>query len=124
MSRRLSRGRSTPAIRAMFSPLLALALTLLVARVRADHQDPPATTDHAAPVAHLLHRRPDLHAITPASSLALLARVLARLLGARLLGSLVPVHHTASGEVVRRQLHLHPVTGKDPDVVHPHLPRD
>src|SRR5918999_84664 len=39
-------------------------------------------------------------------------------------GSLKPIHHTASREVVRRELDLHPVPGEDPDVMHPHLPRD
>src|SRR6266516_2088308 len=38
--------------------------------------------------------------------------------------SSVSVHHTTSGQVVRRQLYPYPVAGKDPDVVHPHLPRD
>ena len=40
------------------------------------------------------------------------------------LALLEPEHHTASREVVRRELHLHPVPREDPDVVHPHLPRD
>src|ERR671922_243062 len=71
MSTRLSRGRSTPAMRAMCSfPSLGLALYLLVPRVRADHAYP------------------------------------------------------APRQVVRRELDQHAVPGKDPDVVHPHLPRD
>ncbi len=38
--------------------------------------------------------------------------------------SSIPVCNSAAGEVVRRQLHLHFVAGKNPDVVLPHLPRD
>src|SRR5215217_2809289 len=38
-----------------------LALPLLVPRVGADDPDLPAPTDDLALVAHLLHRRPDLH---------------------------------------------------------------
>src|SRR5205809_4799320 len=37
---------------------------------------------------------------------------------------LVPVGDPAPAEVVRSQFHLHAVAGEDPDVVHPHLPRD
>jgi hypothetical protein len=37
---------------------------------------------------------------------------------------LVPVRDPAPRQVVRRQLHQNPIPGKDPDVVHPHLPRD
>src|SRR5436190_16324398 len=36
----------------------------------------------------------------------------------------VPVHHTTPRQVVWRQLYAHPVPWEDPDVVHPHLPRD
>src|SRR5690242_7483269 len=60
MSTRLSRGRSTPAIRATSRSPLALAL--LVPRVvRADHEHATAAPDDLAPVAHLLHRRSYLH---------------------------------------------------------------
>src|SRR6266508_2693457 len=38
--------------------------------------------------------------------------------------SAIPIRDPAAREVVRRQLHLHLVAGKDPDVVLPHLPRD
>src|SRR6266540_1127040 len=38
--------------------------------------------------------------------------------------SAVAVRNAAAREVVRRQLDLHLVAGKDPDVVLPHLPRD
>src|SRR5437667_7410550 len=60
MSSRLSRGRSTPAIRAM-SRLLLLPLPLLVPRVGTDHADGAASTDHPAAVADPLHRWSDLH---------------------------------------------------------------
>src|SRR5438552_2564455 len=58
MSTRLSRGRSTPEIRATVPPL---ALPLLVTRVRADDQNLPAPADDPATVAHLLHRWTNLH---------------------------------------------------------------
>src|SRR5207248_3814590 len=38
--------------------------------------------------------------------------------------SAVPVDDPAPREVVRRELHEHPVPGQDPDVVHPHLAGD
>ena len=37
---------------------------------------------------------------------------------------LVSIRDAASGQVVRRELDLDPVSGEDPDVVHPHLPGD
>src|SRR5215471_18466419 len=37
---------------------------------------------------------------------------------------LVSVHNPAAAEVVRAQLHDHPVAGQDPDVMHPHLAAD
>src|SRR5918995_5558436 len=65
LSSRLSRGRSTPAIRAIPSSLLALPL--LMPWVGADdHHDAPAP-DHPTPIAHLLHGRPDLHLRTSSS---------------------------------------------------------
>ena len=36
----------------------------------------------------------------------------------------IPVDDPASRQVVGRQLHQDAIPGKDPDVVHPHLPRD
>jgi hypothetical protein len=69
-------------------PVALLALPLLVPRVRADHEDVAAPADDATLVAHLLHRRSDLH-----RSLLL-----------------VPVHHTTPREVVRRELHQDPVS--------------
>src|SRR5437667_420891 len=55
-STRLSRGRSTPAIRA-----ISLPLTLLVPWVRADHHDPATTPDHLALLTHLADDRTHLH---------------------------------------------------------------
>src|SRR5437899_667341 len=55
-STRFSRGRSTPAIRAM-----PLPLPLLVARVRADDHHDAAATDHLALLAHLADARTYLH---------------------------------------------------------------
>src|SRR5581483_3326939 len=62
MSTRLSRGRSTPEIRATVAPS---ALPLLVPWVRADDPHLPVPADDLALVAHLLHRRPNLHAPDP-----------------------------------------------------------
>ena len=46
----------------LFMPLdLLSALTLLMARVDADHHDAAVTTDHAAVLADPLHTRADLH---------------------------------------------------------------
>src|ERR687893_30350 len=41
------------------------ALTLLVAGVAADHQDPPVTADHLALVTDLLDARLNLHVVSP-----------------------------------------------------------
>src|ERR671919_2987902 len=60
-SRRFSRGRLTPAIRAKFS---LLALSLLVARVRADDQHLALPLDHAAAVTHRFDGRSDFHGRT------------------------------------------------------------
>src|SRR5687767_10520054 len=56
ISERLFSGMLMPAMRAM-----ALALPLLVAGVRADHQDRAVATDDLALLAHRLDRRSDLH---------------------------------------------------------------
>src|SRR5215207_11530462 len=63
MSTRLSRGRSTPPIRATLTP--PLSLPLLVPGVRADHADHAPPADDLATVADLLHRRMDLHRTSP-----------------------------------------------------------
>src|SRR3954463_235295 len=57
ISTRFSRGRLTPAIRAM----LGLPLPLLVAGVAADHHHGARTPDRPALLAHRLVARPGLH---------------------------------------------------------------
>src|SRR5215210_9262452 len=57
ISTRLLSGMLTPAIRAIF----LLALALLVTRVLADHEDPAASADDLALLAHRLDRGPYLH---------------------------------------------------------------
>src|SRR5512133_1343590 len=64
ISTRFSRGRSTPAMRAILlsEPARALALALLVAGVgRADDPHGALALDDLALLAHLLDRRADLH---------------------------------------------------------------
>src|SRR3954447_19061684 len=56
-STRLLRGMLIPAMRAMS----LLALTLLVPRVLADHEDRPMAADDLALLAHRLDRRSYLH---------------------------------------------------------------
>src|SRR5581483_8733615 len=99
ISPRLSLGRSTPAMRAMWT---LLSLTLLVARVAAD--DP-----HAARAAH------DLAVLAPYLDRWTHFHHVLRLLEA--------IGDPAPGQVVGRQLDLHLVAGEDPDEVHPHLAR-
>src|SRR6185312_7517349 len=91
------------------------ALTLLVARIGADHHDPPMPTDHPALVADRLDARVHLHGLL--ILFCLLVGWLSGLL-------LVSVHNAAPGQVVGRQLHHHPVLGQDADVVLPHLAAD
>src|SRR5215217_8740221 len=57
ISTRLLSGMLTPAMRAIF----LLALTLLVSRVLADHEDPAVAADDLALLAHRLDRRSYLH---------------------------------------------------------------
>src|SRR5688500_17010296 len=96
---------SMPAIRAIRIPVLLsldLALALLVARVLADHHDAAVPADDLALLTHLLDAGSNLHDCF----------------------SLEAVGDATSGEVVRGELHLHLVAGKDSDVVHPHLAGD
>src|SRR5215468_3369153 len=61
-SPRLSRGRSTPAMRAIAAPFSgSLALPLLVARVLADDAHAPRAPHHLAVLAPHLDRRSDFH---------------------------------------------------------------
>src|SRR5271154_4498925 len=93
---------STPEIRAMCLPLLALPL--LVTRVVADHPDHAAAPDDLALFADRLHARPNLH-LNPRPYL------------------LVPIGDPTPVEVVRSDLDLHLVPRQNSDAVHPHLPR-
>src|SRR5829696_8805697 len=97
-----SRGRSTPAMRAIF-----LALPLLVTGVRADHTHHPAPAYHLAPLADGLHARPYLQ------SCSFLFITLPE-----------PVSYTSPVEVIGAELHLDFVSRQDPDVIHPHLARN
>src|SRR4029077_10292729 len=87
-----------------------LTLPLLVARVLADHPDRAMPADDLALVAHLLDRRPNLHNSLSPSLLGGILRLL------------VAVRDAPTAEVVRSELDLHPITRRDADVVHPHLP--
>src|SRR5438046_6894888 len=101
ISSRLSRGRSTPAIRAKFAlpsyPCRCLCRGL-------------------EQITRMVPRR----RITRQRSQILFTDGLTFMMCL----SSVPINHTTSGQVVRRQLYANPVPGKDPDVVHPHLPGD
>src|SRR5918995_1750344 len=101
MSTRLSRGRSTPEIRA--------TLTLLY------------------PCRCLCRGFEQITRITPRRRMTLQRSQIFFTDGWTFIEprpSLVPVHDPAARQVVRRQLHQDPVPRQDPDVVHPHLPRD
>src|SRR6266542_1677779 len=93
------------------APLRGLPLPLLVTRVLADDPRHALALDDLAVLAPGLDRRFDLH-VTPLSSSTDSPR------------SFEPIGDPAAGEVVRGQLHLHAVTGQDPDEVHPHLAAD
>ena len=88
------------------------ALTLLVAGVLADDHDATVGTDHLALLTDCFDARADLHR-TSASVSGLLVR-----------GLLVAIRDATTAEVVRRELNLDAISGKDSDVVHPHLPAD
>src|SRR5882724_4804182 len=107
-SPRFSRGRSTPATRAIVASARS-ALSRLVPRVLADDPRHAATLDDLAVFAAHLDRRSYFH-----RSLVL----------TRALSLLEPIGDPAPGEVVRGQLDLHPIARQDADEVHPHLPAD
>src|SRR5918995_4374558 len=101
MSTRLSRGRSTPAIRAM--------LCLLY------------------PCRCLCRGFEQITRIWPRRRMTLQRSHIFFTDGRTFIeprSSLVPIDDPAPRQVVRRELDQHAVPGKDPDVVHPHLPRD
>src|SRR5216110_1939216 len=97
---RLSRGRSTPAMRAMSSAPLS-TLALFVARVLADDPDHARAPHDLAVLAAHLDRRSDFHVSAPVL--------------------FETVRDPAAGQVVRGQLDLDPIAREDPDEVHPHL---
>src|SRR4249919_3138880 len=120
MSTRLSRGRSTPAIRATLTllyPCRCLCrgfeqITRITPRRRMTLQRSQIFfTDGWT----FIEPRPFSSGLPLAPSRSLLEPRTT---------SLVPVHDPAARQVVRRQLHQHPVPREDTDVVHPHLPRD
>src|SRR2546428_7276970 len=132
-SPRFSRGRSTPATRAMCSlrssferrlcrrnpslgggfgrgakpPSEGLSLSGLVSRILTDDPRHALTLDDLAVFAAHFDRRSYLHRFPVSTSPESL---------------LEPIGDSASSEVVRRQLDLHTVARQDPDEVHPHLP--
>src|SRR5687768_14574668 len=112
MSSRFSFGMSTPAIRAIESVLLALAL--LVALVLADNPHHAVTADDLALFAARLDRSSNLHLFPFPVVEASLPRRLPKSLAE-------PVRDTAPGQVVGGKLHPDPVTGGDADVVDPHF---
>src|SRR6266849_1597841 len=108
-SPRFSRGRSTPATRAIFASARS-ALSGLVSGILADDPRHALTLDDLAVFAAHLDRRSYLHRSLVSASKSILL--------------LEPVGDPAPGEVVRRQLDLHAIARQDPDEVHPHLPAD
>ena len=85
-------------------------LTLLVARVGADHADNTVPTNHLALAAHALDRCCYFHAYFSEIPTAKF-----------LLG---PENNTALGQIVGRQLNGHLVPRQYADVMHTHLSRD
>src|SRR6058998_1942798 len=115
-STRLSRGRSTPAIRAiprssypcrcLWRGFEQITMTLPSRRIS-------------------LHRSHIFFTDGRTFMLALLALLALFPLFCPSWSSLpVPVHDAPPRQVVRRELHQHPVPRQDPDVVHAHLPGD
>src|SRR5437867_10067557 len=102
MSTRLSRGRSTPAIRATRAPSYPCRCLcrgfVQMTRTR--------------PWRRMILHRSHIFFTDGCTFIS------------RTSPSLVAVHDPAARQVVRRQLHQHPVSREDPDVMHPHLPRD
>src|ERR1700751_1492192 len=67
ISTRLLRGMLIPEIRAIST------LPLLVARIRADHEDPPVSADDLALLTHRLDRRSYFHVSSLSGSIAIVA---------------------------------------------------
>src|SRR5213594_1993547 len=105
-SPRLSRGRSTPEIRAIPSPLSPLLLFVL--RVLANDVHSPPALNHLALFTSHFHRRSNLHEVLPFLPPALS----------------ISIGNPPAGRIVGREFHFHPVARENPDKVDPHLPRD
>src|SRR5262245_34637574 len=101
ISPRLSRGKSTPAMRAMWTALLALPL--LVTRILADDAHRALSAHDLAMFAPHLDGWSDFHALVPL---------------------LEPIGDAVPSQIVGRQLDLDLVARKDPDEMHPHLAGD
>src|SRR5215470_2231237 len=124
-SPRLSRGRSTPAMRAMAAPFsCSLALPLLVARVLADDADAPRAPHDLAVLAPYLDRRSDFHIFSSRIISPLVSGPPGRLRHSAALHLallLKSVRDPAARQVIGGELHLDLVPGQDPDEVHAHL---
>src|SRR6266511_5604013 len=102
MSTRLSRGRATPAIRATRAPFYPCRCL-------------------CRGFVQMTRTRPWRRMILHRSHIFFTD---GRTFIARTSPSLVAVHDPAARQVVRRQLYQNSVPREDPNVVHPHLPRD
>ncbi len=80
--------------------------------VFANDADNPFSFHDLALITDLLDGGPYLHALSPKSSLPLSKR-----------GDLLflPEDNPSSGQIIRRQLHCHFVSGKDLNKMHPHF---
>src|SRR5580704_1607465 len=122
------RGKSTPAIRAIKSP--GLALPLFVFRVYADHPHHTLAVDDLALVTDLLYRCSYFHKLqtlfpclrsfaslrmTPTGS---------RFAHARLAASFITVNNSSAIQIVGRKLYRDFVAGKNADKVLAHFARD
>jgi len=77
------------------------ALSLFMSNVDANHPHYSFAPDHLAFVAYLFDRCSDLHLLAPSLFLA--------------------VDNSSPGQVVRRELYLYLISGKDLDIVHAHF---
>src|SRR5439155_11221474 len=98
-STRLSRGRSTPEIRAIHSPLSPLLLFVL--RVLANDVHSPPALDHLALFTSHFHRRSHLHDRLPFLPPALS----------------VSIGNPPAGRIVAREFHIRHPSGGDRDHV-------
>src|SRR6185436_479591 len=89
-----------------------LSLSLLVFRIDANHTHHALAVNDFALITHFFDRSSDFHFINPLSSSC--SEPL----------SLVAVSNSSAVQVVRRQLHQHPVARKNPDEMLAHLSRN